>query len=127
MSATTLRLNSTNVRRTIGLAWWRLNIGLKARFAPGKAVGDRRDRHFEVGHVERKWDDVPGARSDKRADERQRRIIGGRDDRRLGRRRKFGEALDRGRIVAIDLDNRDCRHRDLVRVNPVGIANQVKR
>jgi pimeloyl-ACP methyl ester carboxylesterase len=33
-----LRTNSTNVRRTLGLAWWRLNIGLKAAFAPAKAV-----------------------------------------------------------------------------------------
>ena len=38
MSATALRSNSTNVRRMIGLAWWRVNIGLKAAFAPSKAV-----------------------------------------------------------------------------------------
>ena len=38
MSATTLRINSTNVRRVIGLAWWRVNIGLKAAFAPAAAV-----------------------------------------------------------------------------------------
>ena len=38
MSATALRTNSTNVRRSIGLAWWRLNIGLKAAFAPSKAI-----------------------------------------------------------------------------------------
>lgn len=38
MSAATLRTNSTNVRRSIGLAWWRVNIGLKATFAPARAV-----------------------------------------------------------------------------------------
>lgn len=38
MPATTLRMNSTNVRRTIGLTWWRVNIGLKAAFAPARAV-----------------------------------------------------------------------------------------
>ena len=38
MSATTLRLNSTNVRRSIGIAWWRVSLGLKAAFAPSKAV-----------------------------------------------------------------------------------------
>lgn len=38
MSATTLRVNSTNVRRAIGFAWWRVNLGLKAAFAPAKAV-----------------------------------------------------------------------------------------
>ena len=38
MLAQTLRINSTNVRNTIGLAWWRVNLGLKAAIAPSKAV-----------------------------------------------------------------------------------------
>ena len=38
MSATALRVNSTNVRKILGLAWWRVNLGLKAAFAPSKAV-----------------------------------------------------------------------------------------
>ncbi len=38
MSATALRPYSTNVRKTIVLMWWRVNIGLKAAFAPRKAV-----------------------------------------------------------------------------------------
>lgn len=38
MPATTLRPYSTNVRRTLTLSWWRVNLGLKAAFAPGQAL-----------------------------------------------------------------------------------------
>ena len=55
---------------------------------------------FQLGDVERQRHDVVRAGADQRADERQRRLIGGGDQRRLRGRCQLLEALDRRRLVA---------------------------
>ena len=56
-------------------------------------VADRRQRGFKLFDVERQRNDVVRAGADQRSDERQRRIVGRGDQRRLGRlRRASGSA-----------------------------------
>ena len=62
------------------------SLALPARAAAWlpQLVGQRRERGFEILDAERQRNDVMRARADQRADERQRRIVSGGDQRRVG-------------------------------------------
>ena len=76
------------------------------RAALVQLVAQRGERCLDLRNVERERQHVVRAGADQRADERQRRLVDGRDQRRPALLGKQLEALDRARIVGGDLDDR---------------------